>query len=561
MYIDTLKVIFIMERIWTKHYPSGVPANIPDLEDDSLVSLFDRCLDKYRKKTAFSCMGRDISYGDLNKYAEKFGAYLQSRGLKQGDRFAIMLPNLIQYPVALIGAIRVGLVIVNVNPLYTPREIEHQLKDSGAKGILIAENFLHNLEKAKQELNLDVIISTSIGEFLNPIKGMAVDFVLKNVKRIIPKHSLTNVIGMKKALAHGKSYSLQKASPTLEDMVALQYTGGTTGVSKGAILTHKNILSNLKQMDSFWGDTLSEGKETIVTALPMYHIFGFTVNFISTFVIGAHNILIPNARDLDTVINAFKKYPVSLFTGVNTLFQAMTAHKEFDSSLCTHLKLNCAGGMALQKSVADDWKKKTGTTILQGYGLTESSPATSFNPPKGLVKDGTVGIPLPSCDIKIVNDQGVELGIGEIGELCLSGPHIMKGYYNKPEETANTLRNGWLHTGDIATVDEDGYIKIVDRKKDMILVSGFNVFPNELEDIIVLHPKVAEAAVVGVRDDKSGEVVKAFIVKKEKSLTKDELIQYCRENMTGYKVPKHIEFRDELPKTNVGKILRRALKE
>ncbi len=550
-----------MERIWTKHYPSGVPANIPALEDDSLVALFDRCLETYRKKTAFSCMGRDVSYGEIDRYSEKFGAYLQSRGMKKGDRFAIMLPNLIQYPIALIGAIRAGLVIVNVNPLYTPREIEHQLKDSGAKGILIAENFLNNLEKANQDLKLDVIISTSIGEFLNPIKGMAVDFVLKNVKRIIPKHNLANVIGMKKALTHGKSYSLQKAAPTLEDMVALQYTGGTTGISKGAILTHKNILSNLKQMDSFWGDTLGEGMETIVTALPMYHIFGFTVNFISTFAIGSHNILIPNARDLDTVIAAFKKYPVSLFTGVNTLFQAMVAHKEFDSSVCKHLKLNCAGGMALQKSVADDWKEKTGTTILQGYGLTESSPATSFNPPKGLVKDGTVGIPLPSCDIKVVNEHDEELEIGEIGELCLSGPHIMKGYYNKPEETANTLRSGWLYTGDIATVDEDGYIKIVDRKKDMILVSGFNVFPNELEDIIVLHPKVAEAAVVGIQDDKSGEVVKAFIVKKEKSLTKEEIIQYCRENMTGYKVPKQIEFRDELPKTNVGKILRRALKE
>ena len=550
-----------MQRPWTSHYPSGVPANIDIGNHESLLELCDEAFKKYEKHIAFSCMDKDLTYKEVDKLSSAFAGYLQSRGLKAGDKFALMLPNILQYPIALFGAMKAGLVIVNTNPLYTPREIEHQLKDSGAKGIIIAENFAHHLEKVIDKTGVEVVITTSIGEMLGAIKGTIVDFAIRNIKRMVPKYNLVNEVPFKVALKQGKRFDVKKLDYSRNNLVALQYTGGTTGVSKGAMLSHGNIIANIAQMHSFWDKIIIDGKEVIMTALPLYHIFGFTVNLLSTFTRGTHNVLIPNARDLDTVIGAFKKYPVSLFTGVNTLFNALLLKESFLALDFSSLKLVAAGGMALQSAVAEDWKSATGQEILQGYGLTETSPTVSFNPIGGMNKPGTVGIPIPSTDIQIMDDEGQALPTGGIGELCVKGPQVMLGYYNKPEESLGVLKDGWLLTGDIASIDEDGYIKIVDRKKDMILVSGFNVYPNEIEDTVTLHPKIADAAAIGIPHDKSGEVVKLFVVKKDKSLTEDEVLQYCKENMTGYKVPKQIEFRDELPKTNVGKILRRALKE
>lgn len=550
-----------MQRPWTTHYPAGVPANIEFGQHNSLLDICNEAFISYAKNTAFSCMGKNMSYKEVGILSTAFAGYLHSRGLKPGDAFALMLPNILQYPIALFGAMKAGLVIVNMNPLYTPREIKHQLIDSKAKGIIIAENFAHHLEKVIRDTEIDVVITTSIGEMLGTIKGAMVNLVIKHVKRMVPKYNLVNSVPFGVALKQGKRFEVKKFDVSQDTLIALQYTGGTTGVSKGAMLSHGNIIANIGQMHSFWGSIIKDGEETILTALPLYHIFGFTVNLVATFTKGAHNVLIPNARDLPTVIEAFKKYPISLFTGVNTLFNALLMQDEFLALDFSKLKLVAAGGMALQSAVADDWKNATGQTILQGYGLTETSPTVSFNPIGGVNKNGTVGIPVPSTDIKIINDAGETLALGEVGELCVKGPQVMQGYYNKQEETDGVLKDGWLLTGDIATMDSDGYIKIVDRKKDMILVSGFNVFPNEIEDTVTMHPKIADAAAIGIPDDRSGEVVKLFVVKKDNSLTEEEVRQYCKENMTGYKVPKQIEFRDELPKTNVGKILRRVLKE
>jgi len=549
------------KRPWLAIYPDGIPANIDADSYPSIVDYVGKTCDKYAKKTAFSLMGKEITYKEVDTMSTQFGAYLQSRGLEPGDKFAIMMPNLLQYPIALFGALKAGLIVVNTNPLYTPREMEHQFTDSDVKGIIIAENFASNLEKILPKTNIKVIITTTIGSMLG-MKGSMVDFAVKNIKRMVPKFSLPNPVLYKEALAQGKKFTLSPLESNPEDVIIHQYTGGTTGVSKGAMLTNRNLVANLLQMKEFVKPYFKEGKEQIVLApLPLYHIFAFTVNCLGMMDMGAHSVLIVNPRDLSTITKEFKRYQITGLTGVNTLYNALSNDSDFKSLDLSNLDFAAAGGTALQKAVADAWEAETKCVISEGYGMTEASPVVTSNP-KGRVKIGTVGVPVPSTDIKIVDDNGTEVAQGERGEIWVQGPQVMKGYYNRPEETANTITpDGWLKTGDVGIIDETGYLKIVDRLKDMILVSGFNVYPNEIEDVVALHPKVDEVAAIGVESEKSGEMVKIFVVKKDKSLSKDELLDHCRQNLTGYKVPKAIEFMKDLPKTNVGKILRRKLRD
>lgn len=549
------------DRPWIKNYPSGIPANIdPDTYPTVVDYITSRC-NEFKSKKAFSSMGKEITYKQLDTMSTNFGAYLHSRGLVPGDKIALMMPNLLQYPIAIFGAIKAGLVVVNTNPLYTPREMEHQFIDSGVSAIVILENFAANLEKILPKTSIKTIIVTSIGEMLG-MKGSVVNFAVRSIKRMVPKYNLPNVVTMKDAIQQGKKFQISPFESHPETVIVHQYTGGTTGVSKGAMLTNRNIVANMLQIKSFIEPYLEGDENQIILApLPMYHIFAFTVNTMATIDLGALSVLVVNPKELGTVVKEFKRYQITGMTGVNTLYNALLNNKEFQEADWSHLKFVAAGGTALQKSVADAWTKLTGQIISEGYGMTEASPVVTSNP-KGQTRIGTVGIPVPSTDIRIVDDNGSPLSIGETGEIQVKGPQVMKGYYNKPEETAETITSdGWLNTGDIGCLDEEGYLKIVDRKKDMILVSGFNVYPNEIEDVVSMHPKVLESAAVGIASDKSGECVKIFIVKKEKNLTEDEIIQHCRENLTGYKVPKEVEFRDELPKTNVGKILRRKLKE
>ncbi|MBT8233004.1 MAG: AMP-binding protein [Saprospiraceae bacterium] len=554
----------INSRPWTAVYPSGIPANIdPTVYPTILEYLKDTC-EKYKKKPAFSFMGKEITYGELDKKSTDFGAYLQSRGLEPGDKVAIMLPNLLQYPIALFGILKAGLIVVNTNPLYTPREMEHQFSDSGAKAILILENFVSKLEQIIQKTSIKVVISTSIGGMLGTVKGSLVNFAIRNVKRMVPKHSMTNLVTFNEALKQGKKFDLNSDFENGPgDVIALQYTGGTTGVSKGAMLTNENLVANMMQIKTFitpymGGDT---SNQVILAPLPLYHIFAFTVNCLACMDLGALSVLVANPKDLKTVVKEFERYTITGMTGVNTLYNALLNFEPFQKTNWSELKFVAAGGTALQKSVAEAWKKMTDQDISEGYGMTEASPVVTSNP-HGKTKIGSVGVPVPSTDVQIVDDSGKVLELGETGEIQVKGPQVMKGYYNKPEETAKTITaDGWLNTGDIGFIDEEGYLKIVDRKKDMILVSGFNVYPNEIEDVVSLHPKVLEVAAVGMKSEKSGECVKVFVVKKDQSLNEGELIQHCRENLTGYKVPKMVEFREDLPKTNVGKILRRKLKE
>lgn len=549
------------ERPWLNNYPKGVPANIDPDAYPTLVDMFRETFDKFRRKPAFSCMGKELTFDQLDKYSSRFGAYLQSRGLQAGDKVALMMPNLLQYPIALFGALRAGLVVVNTNPLYTPREMRHQFTDSGVKAILIAENFAGNLEKVLGDTEIKTIIVTSIGEMLGFPKKQIVNFVVRSIKGMVPKYDLPNPVTFSEALKEGKKFKLKPHQGTPDEVILLQYTGGTTGVSKGAMLTNRNLVSNMQQIRAWMAPFLKEGEEVALSPLPLYHIFAFSVNCLALMSIGTLSVLVTNARDLDSVIKAMKSYPISLVTGVNTLFNALVHHKDFPSVDFSNLKVTVGGGMAVQRSVAEHWQRMTGCFLSEGYGMTESSPVVTTNPLDGTGKLGTIGLPVPSTYVRVVDDQGNVLAPGGIGELQVKGPQVMKGYYNRPEETAKTISDGWLKTGDIGAMMEDGFFQIVDRKKDMILVSGFNVFPNEVEEVAAGHPKVLEAAAIGVPDEKSGEVVKLFVVKKDNSLTKKELLGYCRENLTGYKVPKQIEFRDELPKTNVGKILRRALRE
>lgn len=548
-------------RPWLKNYPKGIPANIDPDAYPSIVNMIEETFEKYRKLPAFSCMGKEITFDQVDKQSRQFGAYLRSRGLEAGDKIALMMPNLLQYPIALFGALRAGLVVVNTNPLYTPREMHHQFTDAGVKAVVICDNFAANLEKIINDTQIKTVILTSIGEMLGTIKGGIVDFVVKRVKRMVPKYNLSNTVKFKDAIAQGKKFTLAPYKGTSNDLVILQYTGGTTGVSKGAMLTNRNLVANMLQIRSIMLPFIKEKEEIGLSPLPMYHIFAFTVNCLALMSIGTKNVLITNPRDLSTVIDAFKKNKITVMTGINTLFNALLNNKDFAKLDLSALKITVGGGMAVQRVVAEKWHMQTGCPLSEGYGMTEASPVVSCNPVDGSGKLGTIGLPIPSTDVRIVDEQGNVVGPDQIGEIQVKGPQVMKGYYNRPEATAETIKDGWLSTGDIGKMHPDGYFEIVDRKKDMILVSGFNVYPNEVEDVLAAHPKVLEVAAIGVPDDKSGEIVKVYVVKKDKSLTENELIAYARENLTGYKVPKVVEFRDELPKTNVGKILRRVLRD
>ncbi|WP_235298120.1 AMP-binding protein [Portibacter marinus] len=547
------------ERPWIKNYPSGVPANIDPNQYKTLLDFAADCFKKFKDRKAFECMGKSITYGELDKMSNNFAAYLHSRGLEPGEKIAIMMPNLLQYPIAIFGALKAGLIVVNTNPLYTPREMKHQFTDSKVSAIVIVENFASNLEKIIGDTNIKTIITTTIGELLG-LKGHVVNFVVRNVKKMVPKFELTNTVKFKEALSQGKKFTIKDFTNEPDTVIIHQYTGGTTGVAKGAMLTNKNLVANMLQIKAWLGSNVEDGK-TVLCPLPMYHIFAFTVNGLAMMSFGSHTVLVTNARDLPSVIKEFKNHKVSMFTGLNTLFNALLNHSDFSSADFSELKITVGGGMAVQKAVAEKWEKVTGCRLSEGYGMTECSPVATINPIDGTARLGSIGMPIPSTDMRVVAEDGTVQGIDGIGELQIKGPQVMKGYYNRPEETSNTIKDGWLCTGDIGSMDEDGFFKIVDRKKDMILVSGFNVYPNEIEDVLAGHPKVLESAAIGIPSDKSGEVVKAYVVKKDKSLTADEVIAYCRENMTGYKVPKEVEFKDELPKSNVGKIIRRKLRE
>ena len=549
------------QRPWLKNYPKGIPANIDPDAYPTLVAMFEDTFEKYAKKPAFSCMGKTLTYEQVDKLSKDFGAYLHSRGLEAGDRIALMMPNLIQYPIALFGALRAGLIVVNTNPLYTPREMHHQFTDAGVKAVIIAENFAANLQKIVNDTEIKTVIVTSLGEMLGFPKKQIVNFVVRNIKRIVPKFDIPNTVSFTEALTQGKKFTLKPYEGTQDDVIILQYTGGTTGVAKGAMLTNRNLISNMQQIRAWMMPFLREGEEVTICPLPLYHIFAFTVNCLAMMSIGALSVLITNPRDLPAVIKIMKAHKFTLLTGVNTLFNALVNHKDFASVDFSSLKITVGGGMAVQRPVAEKWQKVTGCFLSEGYGMTESSPVATTNPLDGTGRLGTIGLPIPSTNMRIVDEQGAALPVGEVGEIQIQGPQVMKGYYNRPEATADTIKDGWLCTGDIGKMTEDGFFQIVDRKKDMILVSGFNVFPNEIEEVIASHPKVMEVAAIGVPHEKSGEVVKVFIVKKDKSLDKKEIIAYCRENLTGYKVPKEVEFRKDLPKTNVGKILRRELRE
>jgi len=549
------------ERPWVNFYPKGCPANIDDNAYPTVNAYIEEVCKRNPKRSAFSLMGVDLTYQQLDEMSTQFGAYLRSRGLEPGDKVAIMMPNVLQYPVALFGVLKAGLIVVNTNPLYTPREMEHQFTDSEVKAVVMVENFAHNLEKILGKTQIKTIILTNIGEMLGSVKGTMVNFVIKRVKKMVPKYNLPNVVTMKQAIKAGKGFQIQPFENGPDSVIVHQYTGGTTGVSKGAMLTNRNLVSNMLQIKSFLEPFVKDVDQlNILSPLPLYHIFAFTINCLATMDLGARSVLIVNPRDLKTLIKEFERYPIHGMSGVNTLYNALLNHEPFKATNWKELKFAAAGGTALQKDVAQRWKQLTDCTIAEGYGMTEASPVVTSNP-LNANKVGTTGIPVPSTDVRIMGDDGTVQPQGGVGEIQVKGPQVMKGYYNKPEATAKTLTpDGWLNTGDIGTFDEEGYLKIVDRKKDMILVSGFNVYPNEIEDVVCLHPKVLECAAVGIPSEKSGESVKIFVVKNDKSLDEAEIIKHCKENLTGYKVPKAIAFMDELPKSNVGKILRKDLK-
>ncbi|GAA0660771.1 long-chain-fatty-acid--CoA ligase FadD [Rheinheimera tangshanensis] len=551
-----------MDRVWSKNYPEGVPADINADHYASLLEVFDESIKDYAGRTAYINMGKSITYAELDQLSLKFAAYLQHQlGLKKGDAVAVMMPNLLQYPVCILGILRAGCVVVNVNPLYTPRELQHQLLDSQAKAIIIVENFAHTLSEVQDKVKLDHVILTHMGDMLGLVKGTIVNLVVKHVKKLIPAHNLKKYVTYKQVIAAGSAAAYKKPVVVGEDLAFLQYTGGTTGVSKGAMLTHRNMIANLEQAAGCLDPLLSKGSEFIVTALPLYHIFALTANFLVFMKYGGTNLLITNPRDMPNFVKELAKYPFTALTGVNTLFNGLLNTPGFAQLDFSKLKLALGGGMAVQRPVAERWQKVTSTRLVEGYGLTECAPLVTVSPYNLPAYNGSIGFPAPSTDIKLVNDAGVEVAAGEAGEMWVKGPQVMKGYYNRPDETAKVLNaEGWLATGDIARVDDDGFFYIVDRKKDMILVSGFNVYPNEIEEVVAMNDKVLEVAAIGVPNESTGEAVKIFVVKKDQSLTDIELIQHCKERLTGYKVPKLVEFRTELPKTNVGKILRRELK-
>ncbi len=552
----------LVTKIWLEQsYPEGVPFEINADKYQSLAQMFDKYGALYADKTAYINMGAELSFGQVHQQAQDFAAYLQHQlKLQKGDKIAIMVPNTLQYPIALFAGIIAGLVVVNVNPLYTARELKHQLNDSGAKAIVIIENFACTLEKVIADTPIEHVILTSMGDRLGMVKGALVNFVCRHVKKLVPSFALNNAIPFNQVLAEGKSLTFKPVDINGDDLAFLQYTGGTTGVSKGAMLSHRNMVANLEQAKGVLEPLLVKGEEFVVTALPLYHIFALTANCLTFFTLGGSNLLITNPRDMPGFVKELGKYKFTAVTGVNTLFNGLLNTPGFEQLDFTHLKVSLGGGMAVQRAVAERWQEVTGTRLLEGYGLTECSPLVTISPYNQTAFNGSIGLPAPSTDVKIIDDQGNECDINQPGEMFVKGPQVMVGYYNRQQATDEILKDGWLATGDIAVMDEAGFFSIVDRKKDMIIVSGFNVFPNEIEDVVMMHPKVVETAAIGIPHDISGEIVKIFVVRNDDSLTDKELIKHCKENLTNYKVPKLVEFKDELPKSNVGKILRRELR-
>ncbi len=557
----------IDKKPWLKKYPKGVSPEINPEAYDTLLELLEEGFSKHKNSAAYTFMDKSMSFEELDTLSMHFAAYLQSLGLNQGDRVAIQMPNCMQYPIALFGVIRAGMVVVNTNPLYTPREMKHQFRDSGAKAIVVVANFAFNVDKVIADTDIEHVVVTELGDRLGFPKKQIVNFVVKTVKKMVPAYSLTGHDKFNATLSKGATLSYTRPKLKNTDIAFIQYTGGTTGVSKGAELNHRNMIANVEGICEWFKPKISVASDlSILGALPFYHIFALTLNALSGIKLGFHNIMIANPRDQPSLIKDLKKHPVTIFPGLNTLFNALMNNPDFQALDFSKLKITIAGGMALQKAVADGWEKLTRCRITEGYGLSETAPVLSCNPVDDTQQIGTIGMPFPSTMMKILKDDETWADVGEVGEICAFGPQVMRGYYNRPEETAKVFikdehGRDFFRTGDIGLQLEDGFFKIVDRKKDMILVSGFNVYPNEIEDVIVDHPGVLEVACIGVPDERSTEAVKIFVVKKDKSLTEETLRAYAKENLTGYKCPKHIEFRDELPKTNVGKILRRALKE
>jgi len=552
------------ERPWLESYPAGVPEQIDVSQYASVPAVLEEAFTRFRDRPAFASFGRQLSYGQIDEMSRQFAGYLTGvLKLGKGDRIAIMMPNVLQYPIALFGALRAGLVVVNTNPMYTARELKHQLEDSGAKAIVVLDNFAATLQQVVADTEVRHIITTGIGDLLGFPKGTLINFVLKHVKKMVPAYSLPHAVRFRDALARGAAHPLLPVVLGHDDIAFLQYTGGTTGVAKGAMLTHANMVANMLQAAAWIGtDLVTPGEEVIITALPLYHIFSLTANGLVFMRLGGLNWLITNPRDMPGFVKELRKSGFTALTGVNTLFNGLLNTPGFAELDFSKLHLTLGGGMAVQRAVAERWKKVTGCTLAEAYGLTETSPAVCINPLDLKEYNGSIGLPVPSTNVAIWSEDGTPLPVGEVGELMVQGPQVMKGYWNRPDETAKVLdADGWLHTGDIAKMDANGYFYIVDRKKDMILVSGFNVYPNEVEDAVMAHPGVLEVAAVGVPDEHSGEVVKLFVVRKDPSLTEEALKQFCRENLTGYKRPKLIEFRDSLPKSNVGKILRRELRD
>ena len=550
-----------MEKIWLKSYPAGVPAEIDINEYASLREVLEEACAKFGSRPAYSCMGRTITFADLDRLSAAFGAFLQGRGLGKGARVALMMPNVLQYPVCLFGILRAGCTVVNVNPLYTPRELEHQLNDSGAEMIVVVENFAHTLAEVLAKTPVKQVVVTTIGGMLG-LKGVLVDFVLRHVKKMIPAWDIPGAMNLSDALAEGGKRNLKLVEIGHDDIAFLQYTGGTTGVAKGAMLLHRNIIANLLQAGAWVKPFLGDQRHVVITPLPLYHIFSLTANCLTFMTLGAENVLITNPRDIPGLVKEMGKHCFTAFTGVNTLFNALLNNPEFHKLDFSTLQMTLGGGMAVQKAVADRWEKVTGKPLIEAYGLTETSPAATINPLDLPEYNGAIGLPISSTNLVLRDDDGKDVALGERGEICIKGPQVMAGYWQRPEETAKMIdRNGWLATGDIGVLDERGFVRIVDRKKDMILVSGFNVYPNEIEAVVAMHPGVLECAAVGVPDAKSGEAVKLFVVKKDPALTAEALLAHCREQLTGYKCPRDVEFRTELPKSNVGKILRRELRD
>lgn len=551
-----------MEKIWLNSYPEGVAESIDTNTYDSVAEVFERSVERFRDRPAFINMGKTLTFADVEQRSAALAAYLGGTlGLKKGDAVAVMMPNILQNPVAIFGVLRAGMTVVNTNPLYTARELEHQLNDSGAKAIIIVENFAHTLSDVIENTGVKHVVLTSLGDELPFLKGAIVNFVVKHIKKMVPAYDLPGAVRYKDALSQGASTQFKREPIEPEDIAFLQYTGGTTGVSKGAILANANIVANMEQSRAWVNGTIEEGSGLIVTALPLYHIFSLTANCLSFMSFGAANYLITNPRDMPGFVKELKGIQMTAITGVNTLFNGLLNTPGFDEVDFSKLTLSLGGGMAVQRAVAERWHQVTGTVLLEAYGLTETSPGVTINPSDLENYNGTIGLPIPSTEVRLLDEDGNDVPLGEAGELCVRGPQVMRGYLNRPEATAEVLsEDGWLRTGDIATMDEQGYLRIVDRKKDMILVSGFNVYPNEIEDVVALHPGVLEVGAIGEPDEHSGEVVKVVVVKKDPVLTEEQIIEHCKEQLTGYKVPKLVEFRDELPKSNVGKILRRELR-